>query len=356
MKNLVFYTLLSLVALSLFSCSATRRMENRRPLQATPQTQRLTVDLQAEPNIVQIRYMVQIPARYVPRKAQVIYESYLTDGVNNCPVSKIYLNGRTFQRVVWRQERLEGQPTQFSDGDVFVSGRESMTVVTNANVPFEEWMSDADLETRTSVRQCGVVTQLDRQVLARGVEYIPLVVVSEPVALPQPIIRQEQGIACLTYVMDGYQVNPAHGNNAAELDKMESLLNRVLRDSLLSAERIVITGICSPDGLYASNQELARNRAETVKNYLVTRLGVSPHLIHLDYIAEDWVGLRDAVEKSDLQDKSAVLSLIDSSLSPDAKSRALIRLPQYQFIKTQILPGLRRVQYTIFYTEKVLPQ
>lgn len=356
MKNLVFYTLLSLVALLLFSCSATRRMENRRPLQATPETQRLTVDLQTEPNVVWINYMIQIPARYVPRKAQVIYESYLTDGVNNCPVSKIYLNGRTFQRVVWRQERLEGQFVDYSDGDVFVSGREPMTVVTNANVPFEEWMSDADLETRTSVRQCGAVTLLDRQVLARGVEYIPMIVVSEPVALPQPTIRQVQSSACLTYAMDGYQIIPDHGNNAEELNKMTTLLNQILQDSLLSVNKIVITGICSPDGLYASNQELARNRAETVKNYLVTRLGASPDLIHLDYIAEDWVGLRDAVEKSDLQDKSTIFSLIDSSLSPNAKSRALIRLPQYRVIKTQMLPGLRRVQYAIFYTEKILPQ
>ncbi|MEG0808093.1 MAG: OmpA family protein [Alistipes sp.] len=359
MKKFMRYSLLTLLSAGLFSCGITRRMESRRPLEVTPEVQRLTVDLQTQPNVVKINHRVLVPARYVPRKAQVVYESYLIDSASCQSVAKIYLNGRTYQRLLWRQAAFEKWAPDLSDGMVFVSSNRPMTILSNATVPFEEWMSDADLEAITTVSECGVVSLLNRQVLARGVEYIPqiaapIVVEVPPVVVAAPIILKEEGSASLTYAINSYQVNPSFGHNAAQIDAMTALLNKILGDSLCTVDRIVITGICSPDGLYASNLQLARNRAEAMKNYLVSRLKLSPDLIHLDAVAEDWDGLREAVDASSLGDKSAVLALIDSSLPPDAKSKAMLRLPSYWRIKTQMLPPLRRIQYSIFYTKELL--
>lgn len=355
MKKFPLYFSLLLLCGFLASCGITRRMAVRGPLHIVPDSMHLMAN--PETGIVHVNYQLEIPPKYAPRKSQVVFESELVSGENRLPVSVVYINGRTFERLRWRAAKFDDDVADYSDGTVVVSGREPVTLVTQAEFPFETWMSDAGLVATTGVRLCREGYLLERRVLARGVEYVPLA--PGPVILPlepvvkTPEIRKEEGYATLAYALNNYAVNPAYKDNAAELDKMAALLNKILKDSLLTTDKIVITGVCSPDGPYAYNRDLARNRARAVKNYLVTRLGVSPDLIHTDYIPEDWEGLRELVEQSDLPDKEEVLAIIDGTLSPEAKEAALKRMPQYPRIKSQMLPLLRRVQYEIYYTEKV---
>lgn len=345
------------VCVLLASCSATRRLENRGPLAVTPDSMHLMVNQFTDPYTVNVNYTLEVPRGYVPRKAQVIHETWLTDGQTRQSVGKFYLNGKTFNRLMWRQAKFEGGVPDYSDGAVVVATRDPMALSMNTDVPFQIWMPNADLVATTSVEVCGAVYPLWQQTLTRGVEFIPLgpgpvIIEPEPVVVPEPVIKKLEGFASLSYAVNVYRVNPAYGNNAEELDKMTALLNKVLTDSMYTTTKIVVTGICSPDGSFAYNSDLARNRATAVKDYLVERLHVDRDLIEIESIPEDWEGLRELVESSDIANKAAILEIIDSTLSPDAKDAALKRLPQYSILKTKMYPQLRRVQYEIYYTEK----
>lgn len=359
MKTILRYSLLAALC-GLAACSVTKRMEKRGQLATSPDPQQLIVDQAADPNTLHINYILQIPGNYVPRKAQVVYQTDLVKDGNRMPVSKVYLNGRTYERMMWREVRFEDRAPDYSDGMMVVSGRDPITVKTSSDMLFEEWMPGAVLEAATRLNLCRDEYLLGKRLLSGGVQYIPLApgpVIIEPAPEPpKPIILKDEGFVSLTYAVNIYRINPEYGNNAAQLNEMTALLKKILSDSLYTTDKIVITGICSPDGSYAYNTELARNRAGTVREYLISHLNADPRLIQTDYIPEDWEGLRKLVEQSEIANKAAILAIIDSTQAPDAKEAALKRLPQYQILKTTMFPQLRKVKYEIYYTEKVLPK
>lgn len=355
MKNTLRYASALLICGILAGCGVTKRMESRGPLRTSPDPQQLVVNAAAGSDTLHIEYLLEVPRNYVPRKAQVIYRTDLVRDTVRMNVSKIYLNGPTYERLMWRQARFEGRLPDYSDGVMAVSGREPFAISVSGDLVYEPWMQGAVLEATTDVGLCRERYVLAQRLLSGGVRYIapapPVVVVEQPA--PQPVVLKEEGFVSLSYAVNSYRINPAFGNNRAQLEKMTDLVDKILSDSLLSTDKIVVTGICSPDGPYSYNSDLARNRAGTLRDYLVARLKVDPRLIQTDYVPEDWEGLRQLVEASRIDNKQTILSIIDGTQSPDAKEAALKRLPQYQTLKTTMFPRLRVVKYEIYYSERV---
>lgn len=358
MEKYIRIILIGVLCALLASCSAPRRLQKRGALPVNPDPMHLMVNQSADPYTVNVSYTLEIPRHYVPRKSQVVHETWLVNGRIREAVGKVYLNGRTYERLMWREAKFEGRTPDYSDGVMVVAGRDPMSLTVNTDVAFQEWMPDANLVVQTFVTVCGGTIPLWQQTLAPGVEFIPLdpcpvIIESKSIVPPEPVIEKQEGFATLSYAVNVYRVNPAYGNNTLELAQMTDLLDRVLSDSLYSTKKIVVTGICSPDGSYAYNADLARNRANAVKDYLVDRLRVNPELIQTDAVPEDWDALRKMIETSDIANKQAIIDIIDGTLSPDAKDAALKQLPQYAVLKSKMYPQLRRVQYEIYYTEKV---
>ena len=67
-------------------------------------------------------------------------------------------------------------------------------------------------------------------------------------------------------------------------------------------------------------------------------------------MGEDWSGLRQLVEESDLPDRERVLRIIDGPLTPDGKEQALRATGRtWQRLLTDIFPQLRHVDYQVRY-------
>lgn len=358
MKKL--YTVLLLGAV-VASCGVTRRMESRAPLKVTPTPVDVVFDLATDPAVAQVNYMVEIPANYVTTRAQLCYEPMLTDGVHTYPLTKIYVNGRTFDKLERRYERLGGGKVTDYRNAMRVMGSNQPTVLKMSDrVPFQEWMAKSKLVVRTSFMACGHSEKMYTQTLAENIRVIlppppPRRIVEViPVPVPTPTIHKKEWTARLSYPVGSAAIVRTMGTNAKQMDEMKGFIKVLLDDKTINITNIIVTGVSSPDGSYALNDKLSKERATNVRNYLlesVTRL--DKDMISVENIAEDWASLRDKVEASDASWRDAVLKVIDNSDEPDAKEAALRKMPTaYTYIKQHYLPSLRRVTCEVFYTDK----
>lgn len=91
--------------------------------------------------------------------------------------------------------------------------------------------------------------------------------------MPQPEAvkqRAEEGTARLNFEVDKYDIRPDFGNNAAELRKIRETIDLVRNDKDVKLTGIYLHGYASPDGPYAHNAELAKNRTRALENTLRT--------------------------------------------------------------------------------------
>lgn len=163
-----------------------------------------------------------------------------------------------------------------------------------------------------------------------------------------------RGAARVAYAINYDKVSPHFAENSQELGKINSMIDLLLADSTATLQRVVIRGYGSPDGRYAFNERLARQRTENLKAYVAKHAKLPESLIKVEYVAEDWAGLTDIVEKvsqKDMPHRDEVLKVIMSRQQPDEKERIIRnRYPaDFLYLKNSCLPKLRRADYSIEY-------
>lgn len=106
----------------------------------------------------------------------------------------------------------------------------------------------------------------------------------------------------------------------------------------------------------AYNTALAQRRAETVKTYIQS-LMASPReeLFEVHNGREDWDGLREKVENSNMPEKSEVLEIIDSyTMEQEVRKTKLKQLrggAPYKYMLENFYPALRSAGYVQVYYE-----
>lgn len=143
-------------------------------------------------------------------------------------------------------------------------------------------------------------------------------------------------------------------SNAAELAVIRASVDSVRYDKDVTIDAMSIKGFASPEGAYDNNVRLAMGRTEALRQYVEKRYEFPKDFIHTSYEAEDWNGLRQWVSASSIANRQAILSIIESSLKPDAKDAKIKReFPkQYEYLLKNVYPALRHSDYSIKYTVK----
>lgn len=100
------------------------------------------------------------------------------------------------------------------------------------------------------------------------------------------------------------------GNRYRLMLFMDSL-NKVLADSSYVVTRICVQGTSSPDGNKSRNLQLAGERAEALAGYVRSHAPQVADKVHSVNGGENWDGLRELIEASDMPDKEAMLRLMD---------------------------------------------
>ena len=219
-------------------------------------------------------------------------------------------------------------------------------------LPYEAWMSSAQLTLQRIDCGCGKSSVTDVRLLAGKVSLEEVIVIEryriEPhLAYIRPEAeavksRAEQGESFLDFAVGKTSVNPEFGRNAAELEKIRRMIDLVQDDKDLTIKRIVIVGYASPEG-----------RAKALRDYLQSRYPAIPgSLYSIRFGGENWDDLVKAVQTSDMPDKQAVLDIIDRYSiigGREAKLMALKGGTPWRYMLREMFPSLRKVTVTVDY-------
>ena len=228
-------------------------------------------------------------------------------------------------------------------------------------VPYELWMDSASLvveERLTGYRARTTTTRyrLNNSVsLSTRAPYEVSPVVAFILPDKEVKVRHRQGKAYLDFPVGRSVILPTYRRNPEELSKIDDAIRDVAGNSDVIIQGIYIEGYASPEGTYASNDRLSKARAEALKDYIVQKFNLNSSLFKVSNVAEDWEGLVELVQASELPQKAQILRIIESTDVFDGRESALMRLnggTPYRLMLKDMFPDLRRVEYQVDYTVK----
>lgn len=281
------------------------------------------------------------------------------DGMHQQELEPVLIEGKVRSKVNARKQAL-GEMTE--DGNsvrIRRENRKSQTVNYHTETVFNSWMVNGRLELRAYVTGCAECNEGD-EVLFAG-EILPY---RDPqfglAAFMQPTEetvkrRNEVQTARLQYRQNSHNILPKYKNNRDELDKVQASINAVKENSDLTITGIYVTGYASPEGPVAYNLDLSKRRAQKFAQYVQKENpDLAQSLWHVDWIGEDWNGLRAVVEKySNLLKQDEVLRIINECNGDqdacEEKIKALVPAEIYQRVQNEMYGPLRRNEYRIEY-------
>lgn len=140
-------------------------------------------------------------------------------------------------------------------------------------------------------------------------------------------------------------IDPDYKNNKESLNSFINKLEVILADSNYVVSKLKIIGASSPDGkTEARNIVLAQCRAEAMKNYITSRVKLSPSLIEIENKGENWEGLRVMILTSKMPYKEEALQIIDNITDVNIRKKRLMFLHNsipYRYMNKFFSPELR---------------
>ncbi|MFV0420353.1 MAG: hypothetical protein ACK5KT_16705 [Dysgonomonas sp.] len=315
----------------------------------------ITVDvleIKEENDSLVIKYDTKIDASMIEAGLGVRVSPVVQAGDSMLLLPDVTVLGKNKEKVITRF--LNNTRKSYS-----INNNESFTY--NIRVPYCLWMDSARLSIYQEVsgyRGNKVITHFllkDRVELEPHAPYQVAPQVSFLVPEKEEKRRSRQGKAYLDFPVGRSVILPTYRRNPEELMKIDDAVRDVVNSADATLLGLYIEGFASPDGAYATNERLSRERATALKDYIKSKFSLSEDLFKVSFVAEDWEGLEALVKASDLPGKDKILETISSIGIHDGREAALMRLdkgvPYRQMLK-EMFPELRRVEYQIDYSVK----
>jgi len=108
---------------------------------------------------------------------------------------------------------------------------------------------------------------------------------------------------------------------------------------------VEISAYASPDGGYTLNDKLAEKREQNTNTYLSKEMKKANADVPIAarYTAQDWEGFKELVEKSNIQDKQLILSVLSMYTDSEQREKEIKNLSSvFSVLADEILPQLRR--------------
>lgn len=336
MKSTVFASSAILLTLAL---SATSCSKKQQPFIAdyfsTNPTPLVTVGQNVPADITG-----RIPAKFMVKNAKVTATPVLT----------------------WATGEAKAQPVIFQGEDVKANGVMIPQTGGSVNIPFlvayQPEMANSDLYLDFTVDQKGKIYELPRVKVGYGVVATSTLASAATVA---PAIASDNFQKTITekYSADiHFLINQAN-IRANQTDQTSYIdLNKQLIEANNDSNKVIagisVSSFASPEGSLAFNTQLAEKREKNtttlvedqLKKDKITEFGE----LTSSFTPEDWEGFQQLVEKSNIQDKELILSVLSMYKDPEEREREIRNLSSvFNELADQILPQLRysRIQATI---------
>ena len=99
--------------------------------------------------------------------------------------------------------------------------------------------------------------------------------------------------------------------NALMLGKFVTDVGKMMADPSFKIQDIEIRSSASPEGAFAHNKKLSRKRGLVLKEYLQNALVLPDDKFFVNAVGEDWLGLREKVERNSVPDREKILEILD---------------------------------------------
>lgn len=231
-----------------------------------------------------------------------------------------------------------------------VSYRNGGTYTQNASFDFVPEMAQSELYLRFEARQGKKVVEIPDVKIADGVITTAKLVDPQEVRAQstpdkfQRIIQETQEADILFLIQ---QANLRDSQlNSKEMKALKDAITAAAKAENKAINNLEVLAYASPDGGLDLNTSLANNREKNAQRYMeriLRRSRVKDTKITSDVTPEDWEGFKEAVEKSNVEDKEMVLRVLSMYSDPEEREAQIKNLAAvYKTLATDVLPALRR--------------
>lgn len=235
--------------------------------------------------------------------------------------------------------------------------KEPQTLRYAYSTPYQDWMKNSNFAISNDACGCNQKLLAENLLTNNGEALVTPQQLYQAYQQPKAEavkIRQENGSARLNFRINKWDIVKDLGNNTNELATIKQTLDLVKNDPDVTITSITLHGYASPDGSYANNNKLSRNRTQALYNYLLKTYPIDKKLFKVESTAEDWEGTLEYIKSHNIPQKEAALKIINSDMTPDQKEQTLAAKAgeAFRFLVDKVWPSLRRTDYTIEYDVK----
>ena len=226
------------------------------------------------------------------------------------------------------------------------------------NVAYQPEMAHSDLYLDFNVDQNGKTYTLPRVKVGHGV-IATSTLASAATVTPATAKDNFQKVISEKYSADiHFLINQAN-IRSTETSKADYIdLNKRLMEANQAPNQeiagVTINSYASPEGTLEFNTQLAEKREQNTQSYVESQLKKDKITefgeLTSSFTPEDWEGFQQLVEKSNIQDKDLILSVLSMYKDPEQREKEIRNLSSvFNELADQILPQLRysRVMATV---------
>lgn len=148
-----------------------------------------------------------------------------------------------------------------------------------------------------------------------------------------------------------YDVNSAKVKkselSSESIKKMTEALKALQNNERVTLKGTQIISYASPEGGEKLNADLSDDRAETAEAaWKKLKTGLESEGAQIKSVGQDWEGFKEAVEKSDIQDKDLILRVLSMYSDPAVRESEIKNISQiFTELKKEVFPELRRARF-----------
>ena len=352
----------TIVLLLLFSMGVSaQQKEYSGKMHITP------LSLEQKGDSVYIRITFDISGVNVDSRRSISLIPALVTADNRMDLPEVVVKGRGNYNVYQREIALMSsrQKADYAPEAPYAvipgfKSKNSKGIEYSVTVKYSAWMADARLDMYEDLCGCGnPARRLGITMLANR---IALEKVTEPyiitphLAYVKPVAeavkqREVTGEVLLNFAVNQTTIRPDYMGNRQELEKITNLVAEVRKDKNITVRSINIAGYASPEGKLANNQRLSEGRAKALVDYLRPIFDYSAELYKVVFGGENWGGLKEYVEASQMPYREQVLEIIETvpaeiNLTTNtSRKQSLMNLKggePYRYMVREFCPLLRK--------------
>lgn len=274
-------------------------------------------------------------------------------------LSKVLVNGRE-KHIIYQRNAEKGKDATIY-AEVLRKNNTPQTINYKTIIPYGNWMNNASLSIEVDLCGCGgkleenelLVISDDLKIPSDNISLWKPIVAYKSTSVEKNKIRKLEGNAFLDFPVNKTIIIPDYRKNPVELTKILQTIEEVKNDKNTRIDSIYIHGYASPEGSFENNRRLAKGRSEALKQYVKNLYNFDENIFTVDYTPEDWEGLLDTLNKSDLEQKEKIRAIINEKSAPDIKEKKLKEINKgevYKYMVREWFPSLRHSNYIVYYS------